>query len=69
MQEARCKVGTVGVEYLFLVTFGNDVSEQRNLLCVETFAYVLYNYKVVAVQAAVTAYNASCKFKAYKKSA
>jgi hypothetical protein len=59
MQEACRKVGAFGVEYSLLVSFGNDVSEQRNLFGVEIFAYVFDNNKIIIVQASVAAYDAA----------
>lgn len=64
MQKTRSQVGTVGVEYLFMITLGYDMSEQCNLLCVKTLAYVFYDDKVVVVHTSVAAYYAACELQA-----
>ena len=64
MQKTRSQVGAVGVEYLFMITLGYDMSEQCNLLCVKTLAYVFYDDKIVVVHTSVTAYYAACELQA-----
>ena len=66
MQKTRSQVWAVGVEYLFMIAFGYNMSEQCNLLCVKTLAYVFYDDKVVVVHTSVAAYYAACELQACK---
>ena len=64
MQESCGKVGAFGVEDALLLSLFYHAAEKCNLLCVETFPYVLYNENVVGVKATVAAYDAACRLQA-----
>ena len=49
MEESCCKVRAFGAEYAHLLSLCYYMAEKRNLLCVETLAYMLYNKGVVTV--------------------